>query len=150
MGTRVTLSKRAAVVPNNARDTTPRFGTPTTSTSAPMLSTTRLISVVVSPRRTRLWMAAGVFRATGTVSCRRRCASRINWSMFTECERVLESATGRLRKVDRRENARNLIQDVASKKLGGGELFAPLTLLEGNKDTIDSADGSAVQAAVNK
>ena len=52
MGTRLTRSKRAAVVPNSARETTPRFGTPTTSRSAWTLSTARLISVAVSPRGT--------------------------------------------------------------------------------------------------
>ena len=34
MGTRLSRSTRAAVVPNNARETAPRFGTPTTSRSA--------------------------------------------------------------------------------------------------------------------
>ena len=80
MGTRLSRSRRPAVVRNNARETAPRVGTPTINKSAPILSTTARISAMVSPTRTPVWMAAGVRRDTGTASCKRRRASRINWS----------------------------------------------------------------------
>ena len=55
---------------------------------------------------------------------------------LTDCECVLEGSTGWLRKVDRREHARDLIQDAASRDWMVASDSHYLAVLEGNLDTV--------------